>query len=374
MLLCWGKQDWVAATAALSRERRGDAGYTFGLSSSEDHKGLLTAQKDNAYRVSTEGSFLSGHYNTVLGDQEIPSSGRSYWEVKIVTKPSDAWEFIGVAEPTADVTMPLHKNKKGKGWFWGGDWSESFIYTFMEMKPGMNDKKMVCKEGMSSPLPPISPRPIYSASSAASAASGSTRRAADRLPALDSMSQMSARIQALSKQQVELKREIKEARSLETPPPSERVSEKLCPASRGSRGSRGSRSLPIEPRGGERRSWGKGIGKDSSKGSSKGSSQKGQHWKPTGRVSGEPGGLGGRADRVARAARPPPATAVRTYDDRGIPNFRSRHEDMKAEWAGKWGDGDEDWGEWGEWDEWDEDGDWGWDEGWDDGWEGGYGW
>jgi len=118
------------------------AGYTFGLSSSEDHKGLLTAQKDNAYRVSTEGSFLSGHYNTVLGDQEIPQSGRSYWEVKIVTKPSDAWEFIGVAEPTADVTMPLHKNKKGKGWFWGGDWSESFIYTFMEMKPGMNDKKM----------------------------------------------------------------------------------------------------------------------------------------------------------------------------------------------------------------------------------------
>eukprot|EP00439_Symbiodinium_sp_Y106_P052724 s5370_g7.t1 len=267
------------------------AGYTFGLSSSEDHKGLLTAQKDNAYRVSTEGSFLSGHYNTVLGDQEIPQSGRSYWEVKIVTKPSDAWEFIGVAEPTADVTMPLHKNKKGKGWFWGGDWSESFIYTFMEMKPGMNDKKMahhklisdtaaapsslccgtripswlvgnwctmhsdavtqwyrvsivmvrssltaaewlslvklwshfgdsvpahgagslqICKEGMSSPLPPISPRPIYSASSAASAASGSTRKATDRLPALDSMSQMSARIQALSKQQVELKREIKE--------------------------------------------------------------------------------------------------------------------------------------------------------------------
>ena len=85
----------------------------------------------------------------VLGDQEIPQSGRSYWEaersdgidqvdscrlwvpsslwnaitqVKIVTKPSDAWEFIGVtgscslvqasallrrrgvAEPTADVS------------------------------------------------------------------------------------------------------------------------------------------------------------------------------------------------------------------------------------------------------------------------------
>ena len=65
---------------------------------------------------------------------------------------------------------------------------------------------------------------------------------------------------------------------------------------------------------------------------------------------------------------------VQRYDDRGIPNFRSRHEDMKAEWAGKWGDGGEDWGEWGEWDEWDEDGDWGWDEGWDDGWGGGYGW
>ena len=72
--------------------------------------------------------------------------------------------------------------------------------------------------GMSSPLPPISPRPIYSASSAASGASGSTRRVRslvhlwlglsqslvgvrawpilrakgiDRLPPLENMAQMS---------------------------------------------------------------------------------------------------------------------------------------------------------------------------------------
>ena len=62
------------------------------------------------------------------------------------------------------------------------------------------------------------------------------------------------------------------------------------------------------------------------------------------------------------------------YDDRSIPNFRSRHEDMKAEWGEKWGD--EDWGGDGEWDEWDEDGDWGWDDGWgaDVGYGIGYGW
>ena len=67
VLVSWGNQDWVAATAASSRARRDidmkglseerklkggqkklarQAGYTFGLSSSEDHKGLLTAQKD----------------------------------------------------------------------------------------------------------------------------------------------------------------------------------------------------------------------------------------------------------------------------------------------------------------------------------------
>ncbi|CAK8992772.1 unnamed protein product [Durusdinium trenchii] len=118
------------------------AGYTFGINKAEDHNGLLTAQKDNAYRISTEGSFMYGHWNTVLGDQEIPQSGRSYWEVKFVKKPSNAFEFIGVAEPSSDVTMPLHKNRKGKGWFWGSDWKESFIYTFLDLKPGMNDRKM----------------------------------------------------------------------------------------------------------------------------------------------------------------------------------------------------------------------------------------
>ena len=86
-------------------------------------------------------------------------------QVKIVTKPSDAWEFIGatgcllacpsfraaarrrrtnsrcvvtlcgqISQPAVakrQRTMPLHKNKKGKGWFWGGDWSESFVSSCM---------------------------------------------------------------------------------------------------------------------------------------------------------------------------------------------------------------------------------------------------
>jgi len=118
------------------------AGYTFGINKVDEHNGLLTAEKDKAYRISTDGSYHKGHWNTVLGDQEIPQSGRSYWEVKFVKKPTDAFEFIGVAEPSADVTMPLHKNRKGKGWFWGGDANEAFVYTFMELKPGMNDRKM----------------------------------------------------------------------------------------------------------------------------------------------------------------------------------------------------------------------------------------
>lgn len=118
------------------------AGYNFNLGEAEGHNGLLLASRDDAQRVSTEGSFLPGHWNTVLGDQEIPKSGRHYWEVKIVKKPAfSAWEYIGVADPATDVTVPLVKNKKAKGWFWGSNSEDSFVYTHLEGKPGWNDKK-----------------------------------------------------------------------------------------------------------------------------------------------------------------------------------------------------------------------------------------
>lgn len=83
----------------------------------------------------TKGSFMQGDYNTVLGDKELPATGRSYWEVKIVEKPTDAWEYIGVAEPNADVTVPLPRNRKGAGWFWGSTWTDSFIYTYLPNRP-----------------------------------------------------------------------------------------------------------------------------------------------------------------------------------------------------------------------------------------------
>lgn len=124
------------------------AGYAFELAQSDEHTGLEVKQKEDApgtVQVFTRGSFLQGNYNTVLGDKELPASGRSYWEVKIVKKPSEAWEYIGVAEPTADLTVPLTRNKKGAGWFWGSTWTESFIYTYLPMRPEWNAAAL--KEG-----------------------------------------------------------------------------------------------------------------------------------------------------------------------------------------------------------------------------------
>eukprot|EP00930_Biecheleria_cincta_P052177 TRINITY_DN37426_c0_g1_i1.p1 TRINITY_DN37426_c0_g1~~TRINITY_DN37426_c0_g1_i1.p1 ORF type:complete len:330 (+),score=52.47 TRINITY_DN37426_c0_g1_i1:136-1125(+) len=117
------------------------ANYGFKLGEAEGHNGLLLAERDGAQRVSTEGSFLPGHWNTVLGDKEIPASGRHYWEVKLVRKPShNAWEYIGVAEPDTDVTVPLIKNKKAKGWFWGANGQDSFVYTHTKPTPAWHAK------------------------------------------------------------------------------------------------------------------------------------------------------------------------------------------------------------------------------------------
>lgn len=125
-------------TSAVARR----AGYSFDFKAKEEHKGLVLTEQEEGMRLSTDGSFLPGHWNTVLGDKELPASGRSYWEVKFIRKPSDAWEYIGVAEPSADVNVPLTVNRKGAGWFWGGNWKDSFVYTHLAMRKEWNEKKI----------------------------------------------------------------------------------------------------------------------------------------------------------------------------------------------------------------------------------------
>jgi len=116
--------------------------FNFGMASSDDHTGLVMKpqEEDGALRISVNGAFMSGNHNTVLGDAEVPASGRTYWEVKIVKKPTDAWEYIGVAEPNADVTVPLTRNKNGAGWFWGSTWTDSFMYTYLKIEPKWNEE------------------------------------------------------------------------------------------------------------------------------------------------------------------------------------------------------------------------------------------
>jgi len=120
------------AHAVRSSVARG--AYAFDLATSEDHEGLVVDKQDGGVRVSTHGGLITGKWNTVLGDTEIPSSGRSYFEVKIVKKPSDAWEYIGVAEAKADTKEPLTKNRKGAGWFMGATWRDSNLYTYMPVE------------------------------------------------------------------------------------------------------------------------------------------------------------------------------------------------------------------------------------------------
>eukprot|EP00440_Ansanella_granifera_P032297 gb/GFBE01035050.1/.p1 GENE.gb/GFBE01035050.1/~~gb/GFBE01035050.1/.p1 ORF type:complete len:315 (+),score=77.33 gb/GFBE01035050.1/:1-945(+) len=136
------------------------AGYSFGVQRKEDHWGLLLAEKETGLRVSSipEGEFEGKHkslrdghlgtYNTVVGDKELPQTGRSYWEVKIVKKPTDAWEYIGVAEPSVHPRVPLNKQKEAKGWFWGGNWEDAFVYIFLENKPGWNDRKLAWADNL----------------------------------------------------------------------------------------------------------------------------------------------------------------------------------------------------------------------------------
>jgi len=125
---------------AVARE-----GYAWAVERKDDNRGVLLAEKEaNVQRVSLDGDFNTGHYNTVLGNTELPQSGRHYWEVKFLKKPTDAWEYIGLAEPTVNLSIPLKNNKGGaKSFSYAATWDEfPLVYTYMEMKPGMNDRTM----------------------------------------------------------------------------------------------------------------------------------------------------------------------------------------------------------------------------------------
>jgi len=104
------------------------AGFEFGLKTADGHDGLLVEERGDGLRVQTNSDFTGG-YNTVLGDKEVPAKGRSYFEVKIVKKPTDAWEYIGLADAKSDVTVPLSKNRKGERFFWGSTYDDSFSYS-----------------------------------------------------------------------------------------------------------------------------------------------------------------------------------------------------------------------------------------------------
>jgi len=138
----------VSAARSVARQA-----YSFGLVENEEHQGLViedaegggklaytdvTMVLDEAGRDSLKGSrnatYLTGWWNTVVGDAELPASGRSYWEVKFTEKPQKfAYEYIGVAEANADPTLPLTRNQNGKGYFLGANFQESMAYRYLEI-------------------------------------------------------------------------------------------------------------------------------------------------------------------------------------------------------------------------------------------------
>lgn len=111
--------------------------FAFDVAEKEEYDGLVTEEdEDSGNRlVYTKGAFPDGNWNTVLGDTEVPNKGKSYWEVKVVKKPLDNWEYIGVSEPSCEVEKPISKNKKGMSWFWGGNWDSTFTYYWQPELP-----------------------------------------------------------------------------------------------------------------------------------------------------------------------------------------------------------------------------------------------
>jgi len=123
------------APAALARRA-----FAFEVVEKDEHVGLRTSTEDDgAIRISTKGPLERGATNTVLGDQEIPNKGRTYWEVKYVGKEMDNFEYVGVAEAAVEPTRPLTKNTKGKAFFLGADLGASWVYHFMPVTKEMTE-------------------------------------------------------------------------------------------------------------------------------------------------------------------------------------------------------------------------------------------
>lgn len=115
-----------------------EAGYSFEFARADDHEFLRLASRDDAQRLTTDNPTLKGSYNTVLADTELPKSGRAYWEVKIVKKPTDAWEYFGVADPKVNLKEPLTKNKEAPSYFLGGNFEDTFVYQHIVGKQEWN--------------------------------------------------------------------------------------------------------------------------------------------------------------------------------------------------------------------------------------------
>jgi len=150
---CWRDADCLFVVGTGRPKAPGGvtrrAGFNFDIATSDDHTDLSVQQEDTGLRVSTKHANFDGTYNTVLGNKEVPASGRTYWEVKILKKPTNSWEHIGVAEPSADVTVPLTKNRKGAGWFWGANTQDSMVYLpFPADKDYHESQKKLVEEKM----------------------------------------------------------------------------------------------------------------------------------------------------------------------------------------------------------------------------------
>lgn len=115
-----------------------EAGYSFEFARTDDHEFLRLASRDDAQRLTTDNPTLKGGYNTVLADTELPKSGRAYWEVKIVRKAHDGWDYIGVADPKVNLKEALTKNKDAPGYFLGGNDQDTFVYQHMVGKQEWN--------------------------------------------------------------------------------------------------------------------------------------------------------------------------------------------------------------------------------------------
>lgn len=123
------------AGASKGRAVARHAGYEWAIKENPDHDHLVVEQtpKEGSVLVSTRVPTIKGRYNTIIGDKELPKSGRSYWEVKFLSRPNLVWEYIGIAEEKTDPTLPLSQNKKGEGVFYGATWSDHMAYSMAEL-------------------------------------------------------------------------------------------------------------------------------------------------------------------------------------------------------------------------------------------------